>query len=188
MERVDNSSLSSIIPLPGGVSPLRCDPCKVLPRGVCWPREKGEAVKQLSLPILLFTALALAVFPASNHPQAEASPGATITVDSTSDPAGGTVASGDAYVTEDAQYVYIGNHSLEIVLQRSDGELYGIKHKSTNTDFMDQKNAWWSLYDFLCYKDDQPKYVSGGLSPHLLQFAHYGRRSGAGSLLEWLHG
>ena len=164
MERVDNSSLSSIIRSPGGVSPLRCDRCKVLPRGVCWPRERGEAVKQFSLPILLLTALALAAFPASNQPQAEASPGATITVDSTSDPAGGTVACGDAYVTEDAQYVYIGNQQLEIVFQRSDGELYAIKNKSTNTDFMHEKNAWWSLYDFLYYKDDQPKYVGGWLS------------------------
>ncbi len=70
----------------------------------------------------------------------------------------------NVYVNEDAQYIYAGNQYLELTFQKSDGKLYGIKHKLTNTDFIKEKNAWWSLYDFVYYENDQPHYINGGAS------------------------
>ena len=70
-------------------------------------------------------------------------------------------ASGDVYVTEDGQYVRVGNEHLELAFQKSDGELYAIKDKATNVDFIDEKNAWWCLYDFVYFNGDQAKYVGG---------------------------
>ena len=68
------------------------------------------------------------------------------------------------YFTEDDDYIYIGNQYLELVFKKSDGELYGIKQKSTNTEFVKEKDAWWSLYDFVYYEDNKAKYVGGWLS------------------------
>jgi len=73
-------------------------------------------------------------------------------------------ASGDTYVSEDAQYVRIGNEHLELAFQKSDGELYAIKHKATNVDLIDEKNAWWCLYDFVYFSGDQAKYVGGWIA------------------------
>jgi hypothetical protein len=70
----------------------------------------------------------------------------------------------NAYITEDVQFIYVGNNNLELMFQKWDGELYGIRDKATNAEFIKEKNTWWSLYDFMYYENNQAKYVGGWIA------------------------
>jgi hypothetical protein len=90
----------------------------------------------------------------------------------------------DSYVTEDGQYIYIGNQHLELVFQKTDGELYSIIHKETGTDFITEKNAWWSLYSVMYYQGDQAQYIHGSQA-RSFNYSHRSTENGKAIDLQW---
>jgi len=70
-------------------------------------------------------------------------------------------APGGCYFREDSHFLYAGNDYLEIVFNSDKGGVYSILDKATGTDFIKDKEAWWSLYDFYFSSNDEPQYVGG---------------------------
>lgn len=69
-----------------------------------------------------------------------------------------------AYVVEDDQFIYAGNNNIELVFQRRDGELCSLVDKMAQVDFISEKSAWWSLYNFHHLEDGSPQYLGGWLA------------------------
>jgi hypothetical protein len=69
---------------------------------------------------------------------------------------------GSSYLREDLNYVYIGNDFVEIVLNKANkGGIRSILDKATGTDFVANKSAWWSMYDFCYMQNNELQYATG---------------------------
>jgi len=86
---------------------------------------------------------------------------------------------GNPYIREDAQYVHLGNSQVEITFQKSDGKLYGLLHKDTQTDLIPVKTAWWSPYDFSYYTNGQYHYGGGWCADSFTYHSHTNTDSAA---------
>ncbi|MBN2254289.1 MAG: hypothetical protein JW736_01135 [Deltaproteobacteria bacterium] len=78
----------------------------------------------------------------------------------------------------------MANKHLEIVFSQTDGRLYGIKDIQRNVEFIKNKSAWWSPYDFTLRRGGQDVHVYGGLSGNF-RYEKRNRADGITLSLSW---